>query len=584
MVQRFRSLLNLCLSRGALRLRLTSGLAAELSISETVTHKEQDGLFSEVEILEIMKAVLPGQNFEASPVLLGSLNVGPQGILKLRALRNPLRLDVYTPSGEALFAQDCATPVAPLASSVPLVPLAPSATPQSIPQIPVPIAMPRQPSTAQSSPAGDVEGDDLMFRTSLQVRKKQVVDESALSPLTDSMPVHVRMSAPPLTSTQSIAAEAVEINFASSEKSDGSFSNGSNPIDKLLREMVQLKASDMHLTVGQPIVFRVHGEITRVGDEKITAAMMEALVLPTMALRNRKEFFNTSDTDLAYELGGTGRFRVNVFRDHNGVGAVLRHIPSQILTAEQLGLSPAITKLCTLSKGLVLVTGPTGSGKSTTLAAMLDLINKTRKEHIVTIEDPIEFLHPQQLCLVNQREVHKHTGSFARALKAALREDPDVVLIGEMRDLETVAIAIETAETGHLVFGTLHTTTAMSTVDRIIDQFPADRQSQIRTMLASSLRGVVAQTLLKKKSGGRVAAHEVLITNDAVSAMIREGKIQHLANHMLTQKADGNQLLNDALIKLVQDGVVDPQDAFFKAVDKGSFLAAAKSKGINIAA
>jgi twitching motility protein PilT len=260
----------------------------------------------------------------------------------------------------------------------------------------------------------------------------------------------------------------------------------------------------------------------------------------------------------------------------------MRHIPSQILTAEQLGLAPAITKLCTLNKGLVLVTGPTGSGKSTTLAAMLDLINKTRKEHILTIEDPIEFVHPQQLCLVNQREVHKHTGSFARALKAALREDPDIVLIGEMRDLETIAIAIETAETGHLVFGTLHTTTAMSTVDRIIDQFPADRQAQIRVMLASSLRGVVAQTLLKKKSGGRVAAHEILIANDAVSAMIREGKVQHLANHMLTQRQDGNQLLNDSLLKLVQDGLVDVQDAFFKAVDKNGFLTMAKQRGINV--
>jgi twitching motility protein PilT len=213
---------------------------------------------------------------------------------------------------------------------------------------------------------------------------------------------------------------------------------------------------------------------------------------------------------------------------------------------------------------------------------MLDLINRTRKEHILTIEDPIEFVHAQQQCLVNQREVHKHTGSFARALKAALREDPDIVLIGEMRDLETIAIAIETAETGHLVFGTLHTTTAMSTVDRIIDQFPADRQAQIRVMLSSSLRGVVAQTLLKKKSGGRVAAHEILIANDAVAAMIREGKVQHLANHMLTQKQDGNQLLNDSLLKLVQDGLVDVNDAYFKAVDKNSFLAMAKQRGINV--
>jgi twitching motility protein PilT len=373
-----------------------------------------------------------------------------------------------------------------------------------------------------------------------------------------------------------------EINFGSKEAAEGSISKGQNPIDGLLREMVQMKASDMHLTVGQPVIYRIHGDIARVSQDPITPDMMRQFIFPTMPKRNQDEFSKIQDTDYAYELQNIGRFRVNIFRDRNGVGAVMRHIPSQILTAEQLGLAPAITKLCTLNKGLVLVTGPTGSGKSTTLAAMLDLINRTRKEHILTIEDPIEFVHAQQQCLVNQREVHKHTGSFSRALKAALREDPDIVLIGEMRDLETIAIAIETAETGHLVFGTLHTTTAMSTVDRIIDQFPADRQAQIRVMLSSSLRGVVAQTLLKKKTGGRVAAHEILIANDAVAAMIREGKVQHLANHMLTQKQDGNQLLNDSLLKLVQDGVVDANDAYFKAVDKNSFLAMAKQRGINV--
>jgi twitching motility protein PilT len=373
-----------------------------------------------------------------------------------------------------------------------------------------------------------------------------------------------------------------EINFGSKEAAEGSISKGQNPIDGLLREMVQMKASDMHLTVGQPVIYRIHGDIARVSQDPITPDMMRQFIFPTMPKRNQDEFSKIQDTDYAYELQNVGRFRVNIFRDRNGVGAVMRHIPSQILTAEQLGLAPAITKLCTLNKGLVLVTGPTGSGKSTTLAAMLELINRTRKEHILTIEDPIEFVHAQQQCLVNQREVHKHTGSFARALKAALREDPDIVLIGEMRDLETIAIAIETAETGHLVFGTLHTTTAMSTVDRIIDQFPADRQAQIRVMLSSSLRGVVAQTLLKKKSGGRVAAHEILIANDAVAAMIREGKVQHLANHMLTQKQDGNQLLNDSLLKLVQDGLVDVNDAYFKAVDKNSFLAMAKQRGINV--
>jgi twitching motility protein PilT len=260
----------------------------------------------------------------------------------------------------------------------------------------------------------------------------------------------------------------------------------------------------------------------------------------------------------------------------------MRHIPQTILSAEQLSLPPAITKFCQLTKGLVLVTGPTGSGKSTTLAAMIDLINRQRAEHILTIEDPIEFVHSQKKCLVNQREVHRHTGSFARALKAALREDPDVILIGELRDLETVAIAIETAETGHLVFGTLHTNTAVSTVDRIIDQFPTDQQEQIRTMLASSLKGVVAQTLLKKKGGGRVAAHEILVLDSAVSAMIREGKNHMIASHMQTQKQEGNILLNESLLKFAKDGTVDPEDAFRKAVDKNGFIEACKRTGIKL--
>lgn len=374
-----------------------------------------------------------------------------------------------------------------------------------------------------------------------------------------------------------------KIRFDSGADDEGAVSIGENPIDPYLLEMVKKKASDMHLTLGQPIVLRVHAEMTRQGEQTLTADMMERLILPTLPGRNRKEFANMNDTDYAYELKGVGRFRINVFRDRNGVGAVMRHIPSEVLTAEQLKLPPAIMNLCKLNRGLVLVTGPTGSGKSTTLAAMVDWINKNRSEHILTIEDPIEFVHNQHRCLVNQREVHRHTGSFSRALKAALREDPDVILIGEMRDLETIAIAIETAETGHLVFGTLHTTTAMSTVDRIIDQFPADRQAQIRSMLASSLKGVVTQTLLKKKGGGRIAAHEILLVNDAVSSMIREGKIHTIANHMLTQKAEGNQLLNEALFKLVAEDAVEVQEALFKAVDKNDFLMSAARKNIKVA-
>ena len=358
--------------------------------------------------------------------------------------------------------------------------------------------------------------------------------------------------------------------FGADADGSSSASSGQNAIDSYLTAMIARRASDLHLTALEPACMRIDGEISRVGEAPVTAETMAELILPMMPPRNRAEFAKIHDTDFAYELLGVGRFRVNVFRDKNGVGAVLRHIPSKILTAEQLNLPAAITKFCHLSKGLVVVTGPTGSGKSTTLAAMIDLINKTRHDHILTVEDPIEFVHPQQHCLVNQREVHKHTGSFARALKAALREDPDIILIGEMRDLETVAIAIETAETGHLVFGTLHTNTAVSTIDRIIDQFPTDRQAQIRTMLASSLKGVVAQTLLKKKGGGRVAAHEILVSSDAVAAMIREGKNHMIANHMQSQKADGNLLLTESLFKLVKDGVIEADDAMRKAVDKGS--------------
>lgn len=372
------------------------------------------------------------------------------------------------------------------------------------------------------------------------------------------------------------------VSFDATEDVDASVSDGQNSIDSMLMKMVELKASDMHLTVNQPVILRIDGDIKRVNGDVITPRKMEGLLLPTLPKRNQVEFAKSNDTDYAYELRGVGRFRVNIFRDRSGVGAVLRHIPSKILSAQNLNLPPAIMNLCKLNKGLVLVTGPTGSGKSTTLAAMIDWINRNRREHILTIEDPIEFVHTQESCLINQREVHRHTTSFSRALKAALREDPDVILIGEMRDLETIAIALETAETGHLVFGTLHTTTAVSTVDRIIDQFPADRQAQIRTMLASSLKGVVAQTLLKKKGGGRVAAHEILILNDAVASMIREGKNHMIANHMLTQKQDGNILLNDALFKLIADGVIDPQDALFKAVDKNDFLLAAARRNIKL--
>jgi len=287
--------------------------------------------------------------------------------------------------------------------------------------------------------------------------------------------------------------------------------------------------------------------------------------------RNKAGFPEGNATDFAHTIEGLSRFRMNYFADRKGIGMVARQIPFAIMSPEKLGIPPKVLDLCYLSKGLVLVTGPTGSGKSTTLATLIDVINERRSDHIITIEDPIEFVHPNKNCLVNQREVHMHTKGFKSALRAALREDPDIVLVGEMRDLETIAIAIETAETGHLVFGTLHTTSAPSTVDRIIDQFPADRQEQIRTMLSESLRGVVSQMLCKKKGGGRVAAYEVLIANSACANLIREGKTFQLKSVMQTGRNLGMQTMNDHLFDLVKQGLVEPEEAFMKSNDKIQF-------------
>jgi twitching motility protein PilT len=356
-----------------------------------------------------------------------------------------------------------------------------------------------------------------------------------------------------------------------------------NPIDQLFQAMVKAGASDLHLCVGSPPIVRTDGHIVPLDPAvaPLTADQVVQLLAPIMPEKNRKEFAERHDTDFAYEIETLARFRSNVFADRRGPGAVFRVIPSKILTAEQLGLSPHILNLCALNKGLVLVTGPTGSGKSTTLCAMIDYINRTRPDHIITIEDPIEFVHQNQKCLINQREVRTHTDSFKDALRAALREDPDIVLVGELRDLETVAIAIETAETGHLVFGTLHTTTAASTVDRVIDQFPSDRQAQIRIMLSESLKGVIAQTLCRKIGGGRIAALEVLIATQAVSNLIREGKTFQLPSIMQVNKAAGMVSLNDALMELVTKKLVEPAEAYAKAVDKGGFDALLKRAGIN---
>lgn len=346
---------------------------------------------------------------------------------------------------------------------------------------------------------------------------------------------------------------------------------GEPRINRLLRIMKALGASDLHLSSTVPAMCRLHGDIIPLEESgPLSHEDLKSLLWEIMPERNRNEFTEKSDTDFAHMIEGLSRFRANVFMDMKGIGAVFRQIPFHILSPEQLGIPKPVLDLCYLSKGLVVVTGPTGSGKSTTLATLIDVINQKRNDHIITIEDPIEFVHPNKRCLVNQREVGVHTLGFKNALRAALREDPDIVLVGEMRDLETIAIAIETAETGHLVFGTLHTTTAPSTVDRIIDQFPGERQAQIRTMLSESLKGVVAQMLCKKKGGGRVAAYEVLIGNPAVANLIREGKTFQLVSTMQTGRNIGMQTMTEHLFELVKNGIVEPEEAYIKGNDKAA--------------
>jgi twitching motility protein PilT len=351
-------------------------------------------------------------------------------------------------------------------------------------------------------------------------------------------------------------------------------------LDALLRKQAERKASDLHLRSGERPFYRVDGDIVpETSYEAFSPEFLERMLVGVMPERNKREFEEINDTDLAYELEGVARFRVNVFRDRHGIGSVIRAISSRVVTAEEMGITPEVQRLCDLSKGLVLVTGPTGSGKSTTLCSLIDLVNRNRRDHIITIEDPIEFVHANKGCLITQRQVGQHTSSFKQALRAALREDPDVVLVGELRDLETVSIAIETAETGHLVFGTLHTSTAPSTIDRIIDQFPADRQSQVRVMLSESLKGVISQTLCRKIGGGRVAAREILLTTPAISNLIREAKTFQIQSVMQTSRRLGMVTLTDSLVELVEAGQIEATEAYAKAVDKSSILLSLKSKG-----
>jgi twitching motility protein PilT len=339
-------------------------------------------------------------------------------------------------------------------------------------------------------------------------------------------------------------------------------------MDQLLNYMMDRKSSDLHLSSDTTPIIRVDGDMTPIeGYPPLSPARLKDMLFSITPEKNREQWLSVKDTDFAHETP-RARFRVNLFEDRKGIGSVMRQIPNTIRTAAEMGLPQALLDLCFLSKGLVLVTGPTGSGKSTTLASMIDHINRNRDDHIITIEDPIEFVHPNRRCLVNQREVGVHTGSFKHALRAALREDPDIVLVGELRDLETIAIAIETAETGHLVFGTLHTSSAPSTVDRVIDQFPADRQEQIRVMLSESLKGVISQVLCKKIGGGRVAALEILIGTSSVANLIREGKTFQIPSSMQTGKGVGMQTMNDALFDLVKKKLVEPQEAYGKAIHK----------------
>src|SRR5712671_1135157 len=417
----------------------------------------------------------------------------------------------------------------------------------AVPQAPPPPAAP-----AAAKPAASAQAATKAPRASV----------TAAAPMVDS----------PMSTPGELPGE-----FASSQ-----YQAAEQKLGKLLRALVQSHSSDLHLRVGEPPMFRTHGEIARQQGAPLSVNDLEMLVLSIMPERNRGEWKETGDTDFAYEIAGLARFRVNAARDRKGPVAVFRVIPAKVVTVEEMGLTEEVQRLCYLTKGLVLVTGPTGSGKSTTLCALIDLVNRSRSDHIITIEDPIEFVHENKKCLITQRQVHVHTDSFKSALRAALREDPDIVLVGELRDLETVAIAIETAETGHLVFGTLHTTTASSTVDRIIDQFPADRQAQIRVMLSESLRGVISQTLCKKVGGGRVAAREVLIATPAISNLIREGKTFQIPSIIQTSKKLGMLTLNDALLELAEKKLIDADEAYVRSVEKSGMVASLKAKGFKL--
>jgi twitching motility protein PilT len=343
-------------------------------------------------------------------------------------------------------------------------------------------------------------------------------------------------------------------------------------ITELLAFSAKNGASDLHLSAGLPPMIRVDGEIRRINLPAMEHKEVHRLVYDIMNDKQRRDYEEFLETDFSFEVPGIARFRVNAFTQNRGAGAVFRTIPSKVLTMDDLGMGQVFKDICEFPRGIVLVTGPTGSGKSTTLAAMIDYINERRFDHILTIEDPIEFVHQSKKCLVNQREVHRDTHGFNEALRSALREDPDIILVGELRDLETIRLALTAAETGHLVFGTLHTTSAAKTIDRVIDVFPAEEKSMVRSMLSESLQAVISQTLLKKTAGGRIAAHEIMIGIPAIRNLIRENKVAQMYSAIQTGAGYGMTTLDQTLKSLVMKGLVSPQVAKTVANQPDSFL------------
>src|SRR6186713_675333 len=349
-------------------------------------------------------------------------------------------------------------------------------------------------------------------------------------------------------------------------------------IDSFFKFMKEQNASDLHLSTGNPPMLRIHGELVRIDMPSLESDQLKALVYEIAPEQKIKTFEETGDVDFGYEFPGFARYRANFFNQKSGISAMFRLIPSKVLTCEDLGLPPVLKRFSMLKKGLVLVTGPTGSGKSTTLAAMVDYANLHRKDHIITVEDPIEFVHRSQQSLINHREVGVHTKSFSSALRGALREDPDIILIGEMRDLETIELALTAAATGHLVFGTLHTPSAAKTIDRVIDVFPPNQQAQIRNTLSEALKGVVAQNLMKRIDvKGRVAALEVLVVTPAIANLIREAKTYQIPGMLQVGKKHGMQTLDDAILDVLNKGMISPEDAYSRAIDKTKFRAMLKN-------